>query len=332
MRVRISELEAAVRAALVRFGYDSDEVDEIADVLLYAQLRDNNQGISKLIGAGLPRSPDAGEITTLRETALSVLLDGGQRPGIVVANRAMRLAIGKATESGFGVVGTHNTSSSTGALGYYAGKIARAGHIGLVLSGSPEAVAPCGSHQALFGTNPIAVGIPSPGAPIVFDTATSAIAYYGLVEAAAAGRPIPNDVAFDEDGNPTTDPNRALTGAIRTFDRGPRSSGLALVFEVLTGPLVGAAFAGVGDTKANWGHLVLAIDPGLLGQREAFLDGVALLADQVHGAARLPEVDEIHLPGERGDRLTQRRLAAGALEIEDNLWRELRRVAGTGTP
>lgn len=328
MKVAIAEVESAVRDALGRLGYDAAEIEEISTVLLYAQLRDNNQGIAKLLGAGMPKHPDAGEIAVVHETPLSAVLDGAQRPGIVVANRAMRLAVAKADDTGFGIVGVRNTSSSTGAIGYYAREVAGAGHIGIVLSGSPGMVAPHGSHAPLFGTNPIAFGIPSDGSPIVFDTATSAMAYYGLIEAATAGDLIPDDVAFDEDGSPTTDPGRALRGALRPFDRGPRGSGFSLVFEVLTGPLVGAAFAGIGDTATNWGHLVMAIDPGLLGDRHEFGVGVTRLVDQVHRAPRLSGVDAVLVPGERGDMASRQRVGAGEIDIEENLYRGLLEAAG----
>ena len=41
---------------------------------------------------------------------------------------------------------------------FWAEKIAAAGLVGIVLSQSAEYVAPHGSSQAIFGTNPIAVG------------------------------------------------------------------------------------------------------------------------------------------------------------------------------
>lgn len=40
---------------------------------------------------------------------------------------------------------------------YWVDRMAREGLIGIVLSQSPEYVAPHGSSQAVFGTNPIAV-------------------------------------------------------------------------------------------------------------------------------------------------------------------------------
>lgn len=45
----------------------------------------------------------------------------------------------QAKEHGFGMVGTFNTSTSTGSIGYYARTIADAGLIALCFAQSPEA-------------------------------------------------------------------------------------------------------------------------------------------------------------------------------------------------
>ncbi len=326
MKVSIDELKDVTRRAILHYGYTSDEADVILDVLMYAQLRGNNQGIIKLIGAGMPKDPGAGAIEVVRETPLSVLLNGNSNQGMVVMSLAARRAIAKAREHGIGLVGTQNTSTSTGAIGYYARNIAEAGLIGCVLAGSSLFVAMHGSYEPLFGTNPIAIGIPTGGDPIVFDMATAAMAYYGLREAKTAGVSIPGDVAYDSAGNPTTDPARALEGAIRSFDRGYKGAALSMMVEVLTGPLVGASFAGIGEPGSNCGNLVCALDPAMFVDRDTFEQNVALLVDRVKGAKRLPDVDEILVPGERGDRIMQGVLDAGEIEVEDNLWKELCKV------
>jgi hypothetical protein len=46
------------------------------DVLLYAQLRGNNQGVVKIIGLGMPKNPNAGEIKIAKETPISARIDG----------------------------------------------------------------------------------------------------------------------------------------------------------------------------------------------------------------------------------------------------------------
>ena len=64
---------------------------------------------------------------------------------MLVLSEAMRLAAEKASAHGFGIVGTNNTSTSTGCLAYYAEALAKQGNIGVVLAQSPEFVAPNGA-------------------------------------------------------------------------------------------------------------------------------------------------------------------------------------------
>lgn len=54
-----------------------------------------------------------------------------------------------------------------------------AGLVGIVLAQSPEYVAPDGATEAIFGTNPVAIGIPAGRGrdPILFDMSTAAIAW-----------------------------------------------------------------------------------------------------------------------------------------------------------
>jgi LDH2 family malate/lactate/ureidoglycolate dehydrogenase len=184
-----------------------------------------------------------------------------------------------------------------------------------------------GSFEPVFGTNPIAIAIPCQPSPVVLDMSTAAISYFGLVEAKTAGRKIPADMAYDDRGLPTDDPAAAIQGAIRSFDRSYKGSGLALMAEILAGPLAGAAFAGIGNSRKNWGHLLIAIDPGLLGDRDEFTANVAAMAAKIKSTKRLPGVDEIFVPGEREEQLARHCLESGEIEIEDNLLEGLRLAA-----
>ena len=155
------------------------------------------------------------------------MIDGNKNMGMIAMKLATEMAIAKAHEHGFGIVGTHNTYSSTGALGYYAAAIAKQGLIGFAFAGSPPTVAPHGSYEALYGTNPLAIGMPADPEPVVLDMATAAMAYYGLIEAKTAGKSIPEGLAYDKDGNPTIDPSAAMDGAIKSFGE-YKGSGLDL--------------------------------------------------------------------------------------------------------
>jgi len=328
MKIAVKELEDLTTRAVRSYGYNDEETQVISDVLLYAQLRGNNQGVVKLIGKGIPVDPGAGEIVVELETPISARINGNRNHAMVVVKKAMNMVVDKAKKSGFGIAGTFNTNTSSGAIGYFASELAKQGLIGFLFGRSPERVAMHGSCEPVFGTNPIAVGIPAEPDPIVLDMSTAAISFYGLVEAETAGRAIPDDVAYNVEGCPTTSPQEAIKGAIRSFDRSQKGSGLALIGEILAGPLVGAAFCGMGDSKGNWGHLLFAIDPGILGNRDEFIRNVGDVCRKVKATRRLPDVTEINLPGERGSLLAAERLACGEIEVEDNLLAELRKVAG----
>jgi len=325
MKVKIIEIQSLALQALKKYGYTDSESSIILKILMYAQLRGNNQGLVKLIGKGIPKNTDAGTVTITKETKLSAMIDGSKNMGMIAMNMATEMAMAKAKEHGFGVVGTSNTYTSTGAIGYYATHIAKQGLIGIAFAGSPPTVAPHGSYEAVYGTNPLAIGVPADPEPIVLDMATGAMAYYGLIEAKIAGKTIPEGYAYDKNGNPTTDPSAAMNGAIKSFG-GYKGSGLGFMVTALTGPLLGAGFAGIGD-RSDWGNLVMAIDPELLTDKNEFKKNITLMVTRIKLTKPLPNVKEILLPSERGNKLTKERVLTGELEIEENLYNELKKVA-----
>lgn len=330
MKIELDTLEDLTTKAIKSYGYTDDETETIRDMLLYAQLRGNNQGVVKLIGPGIPRNEAADDVVIEKETPVSARINGNQNQAMVVVKQALDVVLEKAKATGIAIAGTFNTSTSSGAIGYVASQIASQGLVGLVFASSPPRVAATGSYEPIFGTNPLAIGIPAKPDPVVLDMSTAAMAFYGLVEAKTAGRSIPEDVAYDTKGRPATDPAEAIKGALRSFDRGFKGSGLSMIVEILGGPLVGAACAGVGDSSKNWGHLVVAVDPGLLGDPEDFIDNVTTLIDRVKHTKKLPGVEEIFAPGERGNRLTNQVKKSGLVEIEENLFNALKEVAGEG--
>ena len=86
-----------------------------------------------------------------------------------------------------------------------------------------------------------------------------------------------------------------------------------------------------GSVTNNWGHLVYAIDPLLLVNPEEYKRQVTELVVKIKATRKLPGVEEIFVPGERGDRLTKQRLDSGEIEVEDNLLKQLKEVAKPAT-
>jgi LDH2 family malate/lactate/ureidoglycolate dehydrogenase len=175
----------------------------------------------------------------------------------------------------------------------------------------------------------MAIGMPSESEPLVFDMTTAAMAYFGVVEASTAGRQLPEGIAYDKAGNPTTDPKEVMDdGALKSFDGNKKGSGLSVMIQALTGPLMGAYFTGFGDVSKNWGgHFIMALDPELFQGADATRKGVSQMIEKIKSTRKLTDVDEIFVPGEHGNRLTKEALSSGEIEMEDNLYNELKKAA-----
>jgi L-2-hydroxycarboxylate dehydrogenase (NAD+) len=323
MRVSAAELRRVTETSLVGAGYPADEIPQIVEVLTYAQWRGNWQSLIQLSSAGLPRFQATGSIHIERETAVSALLHGELHPGIVVMCRTMEVAETKAKASGVAIVGAHHSAPpGTGAVGFYAEKLAAVGFVAFGWSGSSELVAPYGGAEPRFGTNPVAVGFPTANQPLVIDVATSAIPAFELARHRLFGQALPPGTALDDQGHDTDDPE--LAKALKTFGDSPKSSALALMVEVLTGPFVRASFAGVGDTRSNWGNLIVAIDPEIFVVRDQLEAEVDKLLQSVRTTRPRPGFGAVTLPGESARARARQVEVSGYVEIDDELWKRVR--------
>jgi len=137
------------------------------------------------------------------------------------------------------------------------------------------AVAPPGGSKPFFGTNPMAFGWPrTKKPPMVFDQASAAMARGEVMIAARDGKTLPEGVGINKDGQPTTDPNEVLQGAMLTFG-GYKGASIALMIELLVGPLIGehASFEAAKNDNNDGGppqggELLIAIDPTKFGHRD----------------------------------------------------------------
>lgn len=328
MKVRLKKLRAIAKTVISGYGYNPAETDIIIEALLYAQMRGNNHGMLMLAGAGIPKLLSTPGCETVKQTRISALIDAHQNHPILAISQATQLVSAKATTHGLAMVGVRGIHSSSGALGYYARTIAQKNLIGFVFASSSGRVAPAGSFEPLLGTNPMAIAIPTKTEPFIIDMATSALARFGVVEAKIAGRPLPKDSAYNDHGEPTTNPTEALAGALRTFDGGYKSTGLSMMIQILAGPLVGSPTLGKNDLAIEAGHLLFAIDPELLGGTKALREGASLIIKRVKAAKRLAGTNEIVVVGERGNRHMATAQASGEVEIDDALFAELKKRAG----
>lgn len=320
MKVAVQELKDKVLSGVGKLGYTGDDAKTIADVLLYAQLRGNNQGITKIATGGVPKASDVQELKVVKENKCGALLSGGH--SMVASAKAADMAVNLAEQHGVGIVASNHTFTSSGAIGYFARQVAKRGYIGFVCvgNGSFSFVAPSGSAEPKLGTNPFAYAFPYTGGEVVFDNATAAMAYFGIVEAKLKGEPIPAGIGYDKDGNPTTDATAVLDGSIGTF-AGHKGFGLSLLVQLLGSAFALAGLPGYHEEDGS-GTFVLAIDPGLLAGKDEFMERSTELINHIKSAKPLAE-QQVVLPGEQGDAIARMAEGSGEIEIADAIWDQL---------
>ena len=323
MKANVEDLRQLCLDVLGRREVSEDDAHVIADILLEADLRGRHtHGLIRLpaiaerceLGARKP-------MRLVNDGPSFGLIDGQENLGYLVAHRCARTAIGKADSTGVAVVGARNTGHC-GMLGYYVGMIADAGMVGIMTCDTSPRVVPWGGTTPVLGTNPIAAAFPSRDGQVLADLSTAAITSGQILMAIKDDGKIPDGCALGPDGKLTTDPVQARLGG-GLPSGGHKGYALSIVIQLLSGVLMGAA--PVPEAGRDYGMFILAISPGIFGDRDDFQEGVGRVVEHIKAATLADGVTEILLPGERASRQREAGLREG-IELDETLARELRRL------
>ncbi|MEP6876890.1 MAG: Ldh family oxidoreductase [Burkholderiales bacterium] len=320
---------ACLRAA----GVSEADAQCVADSLVQTSLWGiDSHGIARLphylnriAHGGVKARP---EIVVTPSGAATAQVAGDQGLGIVVSHRAMRVAIEMARASGIAAVGVSD-SSHCGAVGLYSRVAAREGLIGMAFTHSDKIAAPHGGHLPFLGTNPIAMAFPREGGePVCLDMATTSIPWNRVMNARREQHPLPRDVVVDAQGAPTesaVDANalRPLGG----LDYGHKGYGLALVVELLCGPLHGNLYGPqIGPMYAELtkprriGAFMIALDPLRFAGGASFaitIEHIARTLAAEPGGPRMPGDPELE---EQAKRLVHGIPIEPGLRVEIEHW------------
>ena len=229
-------------------------------------------------------------------------IDANNSIGFVAADLAIKTSIKNTMKTGISLVAVKN-SGHYGLSGYYAEQAVKKNLIVMIFTNAPPAVAPYGSIKSLFGTNPICFGAPTgTKIPFILDTSISLINRGKIRVAARNNTKIPEGVALDKFGNPTTNANKALEG-VQLPIAGYRGSGLAWMVDILSGVLTGGNHSGkVKDPfddftgPQNIGHLFITFKKNLF--QKNFNQR---MKDNIKTIKKLPKIKgvrEIMYPGQ----------------------------------
>lgn len=335
--VDLTELRSCMERALEADGMSAAHAAETADVLLDAELRGyDDHGVwfmgevHKWLKSGaLNPAPN---ITVVRETDSSLLLDGDGGCGVAASYQAMRWCVQRAAERGIATAGIQRSGHFIAAAPFPAWA-AKQGMIAMAAANVVPLMPAPGGRSKSLGTNPFCFAAPTGlEYPLVFDMATSAIAGFKVRIMAQQGQSVEEGLVYNAEGKPTTDPGDLDRGGSLAPIGGYKGFGLALMVDVLAGVLTGAQFGqNAGVVNGKEGHFFLALNPEIFLPRAEFTRRMDELLTWVKSGERIEGVSEIVYPGERGQRRAAEITASGQVPLNAVAWQTLSAIcAETG--
>ena len=323
MTVDAEQLESFTRQVLKAVDVPDSDAVVVAECLVHANLSGvDTHGvvrlphyIRRLKNGSISKAPHP----TINHHAQSfAVVDGDDGLGHVVMSRACTWAADMARDCGTGTIAVKN-SSHFGMTGYYVAKLAEEDLASMAVTTSDAFLIPFGAREPFWGTNPIAIGFPTSGIPLILDMATTSIPYGKIVLAKKAGEQIPKEWGFDGEGNPTEDPDEIV--GLHPI-AGPKGSGLAMVIDVFCNMFTGLPFGphinkmyGDMDDRRQLGHFLTVWDPGKLSDIAAFKSRMDSMIQEYHGLSPADGFTEVLFPGEiEGKRRRERRNSGIPLE------------------
>lgn len=303
------KIQNFVELVMCKAGLSEQESRIFADSLLKAEMRGiSSHGLTRLstyakrVELGLVAAGVTPELLQDGKTVLRI--DGKNGMGAWIGTNVMATCIQRAKEYGncFASVcgGNH-----FGYAAYYTEQAAKADMIGLAIANGPSALPPTGGKRPVLGTNPVAISIPAGRyRPLTLDMATSAVARGKVALAKKNGTSIPAGWGLDEEGRPTTDPEKVLSGGSMLPMGGPKGYAISMIVEIMCSCLSGAAN---GQTMGsfynlekvqNSGYCFAAFDISKMMDVELFKSRVDDLFDSIKACPKAEGVDNIMIPGE----------------------------------
>lgn len=309
---------------MMKAGIPEADARIIGDVLIKAdKLGFDSHGVNRLKPIYLDRIRDGilnpvTNIEIVREGPTTAVIDGHNGMGHVISNKAMKLAIEKASLYGMSMVTVRN-STHYGFAGYYPLMAVESDMIGITGTNARPSIAPTFGVENMLGTNPLTFGIPTDEPfPFLLDCATS-ITQRGKVELyAREEKEIPKGWVIDENGESKTNSREVLNdliagraaftplGGVGEETAGYKGYGYATVVEILSAALQQGAYMkmlmGIKDGKKipyPLGHFFIVIDIKAFTDPHEFRKTSGNILRELRASKKMPGQRRIYTAGEK---------------------------------
>ena len=253
MTYKYQQLRNFSKNVFLKMGCPEKDAELASAVLVSADIRGvDSHGVARLIGYVRlwenDRINPTPNIKIVHETPSTAVVDGDSGLGLVVAPKAMEIAIEKAKHVGTGWVSVKN-SNHYGIAGYHSMMALAHDMIGMSMTNASPLVSPTFSTERLLGTNPIAVAIPAGEEPaFVADFATTTVANGKLEILRRKEESAPEGWVQDAKGGVSTNPGELKNGGALLPLGGDRAHGshkgycLGSIVDIFSAVLSGANY------------------------------------------------------------------------------------------
>lgn len=332
LKFRASDLKELATAIFEHLGTPASAARCVAESLVEANLAGHaSHGVIRIKEYALAvkegRIAPGAEPTVISESGRSLKVDGGGGFGQVVANWTIERLLSKADEYEMASGGIANCGH-VGRLGPYVQRAAEEGFVALAFvngGANQPRLAPFGGAQPVFGTNPLAAGIPGgKHGPIVMDFSTAAIAAGKIRVARDSGELLPAGCILDREGNPSRNPEDYYGGGMLLPSAGHKGYGLAVLVEVMAGLLSGAGspiLSGWKTATTN-GVFFWLLKVGAFRPLEEFRQDMTRLGEVIKETRPMDGVTEVLLPGEPEQRM-RTAVSEKGIELPNATWQAI---------
>lgn len=331
-------LTAFATAILTAAGLDGDLAQATAEVLVEGDMIGHDtHGVGLLpwyvaeIQVG--HMARTGRPRVVADHGATFVWDGQLLPGAWLLRSALELAAERVATHGV-VTGAIRNCHHTCALSAFLRPLTDRGLVVQLSVSNPaaERVAPFGGTRALLTPNPLAVGFPTDGDPILVDVSTSITTTTMTQTLGKEGGRFPEPWVLTADGQPSDDPREVterggtimpLGGALK----GHKGYGLALMVELL-----GQGLSGKGRANTNapgplaQSAFLQVIDPAFFAGRDAFAEQSSHLAEACRANPPVDPSRPVRVPGDGASAARRASLAEG-VPLDDGLWQKLLTLA-----
>ena len=333
----------------LKMGCSNSDAELATDVLLKADLRGiDSHGVARLIG--YVRLWDSGrinpkpQIKIVHETQSTAVIDGDAGLGLVVAPKAMEVAIEKAKNVGTGWVSVKN-SNHFGIAGYHAMMGLAQDMIGMAMTNASPLVAPTFATERMLGTNPIAVAIPANRQPaFVADFATTTAANGKLEILQRKNEEAPLGWIQKKNGEPSTNAHELKEGGALLPLGGDREHGshkgycLGSIVDIFSAVLSGANYGPWAPPFVSFlplpedpvgeglGHFVGAMRIDAFRPAEEFKSNMDQWIERFRNAKVVEGQEKVLIPGDPEREMESIRRKEG-MQLNENVVKDLKEVA-----